>query len=46
MARDAGARFKFVPFKSGVDAALAVAGGHVLFTTENISETQALVEAK
>ena len=46
MERDAGARFKFVPFKSGVDAALAVAGGHVLFTTENISETQALVEAK
>ena len=46
MERDAGARFKFVAFKSGVDAALAVAGGHVLFTTENISETQALVEAK
>jgi putative tricarboxylic transport membrane protein len=46
MERDAGARFKFVTFKSGIAAALAVAGGHVVFTTENISETQALVEAK
>jgi putative tricarboxylic transport membrane protein len=44
--REAGARFKYVSFKSGTDAALAVVGGHVPFTTENVSETYALIEAK
>ncbi len=44
MERDLGAKFKSVIFKSGIDAALAVVGGHVLLTTENISETMPLVE--
>jgi len=44
--RDASAKFKSVTFKSGNDAALAVAGGHIQLTTENLSETLALVEAK
>lgn len=44
--RETGARFKFVSFKSGADAALAVLGGHVPFTTENLSEMYAQVEAK
>lgn len=44
MERDLGAKFKSVIFKSGMDAALAVVGGHVLLTTENISETMPLVE--
>jgi tripartite-type tricarboxylate transporter receptor subunit TctC len=46
MERDTGARFKYVSFKSGTEAALAVVGGHVPFTTENVSETAALVEGK
>lgn len=44
--RDTGAKFKFVPFKSGADAAMAVLGGHVPFTTENLSEMFPQVEAK
>lgn len=44
--REAGAKFKFVAFKSGADAALAVLGGHVPFTTENLSEMFPQVEAK
>src|SRR6185503_6254498 len=44
--RATGARFKFVAFKSGADAALAVLGGHVPFTTENLSEMFPQVEAK
>lgn len=41
-----GAKFKFVTFKGGGDAVLAVLGGHVHFTTENISEAFAAIEAK
>ena len=44
--RGAGARFKYVSFKSGTDAALAVVGGHVPFTTENVSEVYSLVDSK
>ncbi len=44
--RVTGAKFKFVAFKSGADAALAVLGGHVPFTTENLSEMYSQVEAK
>ena len=41
-----GAKFRFVSFKGGGDAVLAVLGGHVHFTTENISEAFASIEAK
>ena len=41
-----GAKFKFVTFKGGGDAVLAVLGGHVHFTTENISEAFGPIEAK
>ena len=41
-----GAKFKFVSFKGGGDAVLAVLGGHVHFTTENISEAFGPIEAK
>lgn len=44
--RETGAKFKFVSFKSGADGALAVLGGHVPFTTENLSEMYPQVEAK
>jgi putative tricarboxylic transport membrane protein len=44
--RETGAKFKFVPFKSGADAAMSVLGGHVPFTTENLSEMFPQVEAK
>jgi putative tricarboxylic transport membrane protein len=44
--RDTGAKFKYVSFKSGSEAAMAVVGGHVPFTTENLSEMFAHVEAK
>lgn len=44
--RETGTRFKFVSFKSGADAVLAVLGGHVPFTTENVSEAWAHIEAK
>ncbi len=44
--RETGAKFKFVSFKSGADAALSVLGGHVPFTTENLSEMYPQVEAK
>ena len=33
-----GVKFKFVAFKSGAEAALSVLGGHVPFTTENLSD--------
>ena len=46
MERETGAKYKFVSFKSGADAALAVVGGHVPFTTENLSEMYGHVEAK
>jgi len=39
-------KFKFVAFKSGAEAALSVLGGHVPFTTENLSEMYSQVEAK
>ncbi len=41
-----GAKFKFVTFKGGGEAILSVAGGHTHFTTENLSEGLALLEAK
>src|SRR5687767_11999107 len=41
-----GAKFKFVTFKGGGEAVLSVAGGHTHFTTENLSEGLAMVEAK
>jgi putative tricarboxylic transport membrane protein len=41
-----GAKFKFVTFKGGGEALLSVAGGHTHFTTENLSEGLALLEAK
>ena len=44
--RETGARFRFVPFKSGADAALAVLGNHVPFTTENLSEMFPQVETR
>jgi putative tricarboxylic transport membrane protein len=44
--RDTGAKFKYVAFKSGSEAAVAVVGGHIPFTTENLSEMFSHVEAK
>lgn len=44
--RDTGTKFKFVTFKAGSEAILSVLGGHVPFTTENVSEAWAHVEAK
>ena len=41
-----GAKFKFVAFKGGGDAVLSVLGGHTHFTTENVSEAFASIEAK
>jgi putative tricarboxylic transport membrane protein len=43
--RETGARFKFVTFKGGSEAILAVLGGHVEVTTENMSEMLQLVES-
>ena len=40
------AKFKFVTFKAGSEAVLSVLGGHVPFTTENVSEAWAHIEAK
>lgn len=44
--KETGARFKFVTFKAGSEAVVAVLGGHVPFTTENVSEAWAHIEAK
>ena len=44
--RETGAKFKYVSFKSGSEATLAVAGGHTSFTPENLSEMLGLVESK
>jgi putative tricarboxylic transport membrane protein len=44
--RETGARFKFVTFKAGSEAVLSVLGGHVPFTTENVSEAWGHIEAK
>ena len=46
MKRETGATFKYVSFKSGAEASLAVAGGHINFTPENLSEMLGLVETK
>ena len=45
MERTLGMRTKFVTFKSGGEAALAVLGGHVMFSPENPSEALALIES-
>ena len=44
--RETGTRFKFVTFKAGSEAVLSVLGGHVPFTTENVSEAWAHIQAK
>ena len=44
--KETGTRFKFVTFKAGSEAVLSVLGGHVPFTTENVSEAWAHIEAK
>jgi len=44
--RETRAKFKFVTFKAGSEAVLSVLGGHVPFTTENVSEAWAHIEAK
>lgn len=44
--RETGSRFKFVTFKAGSEAILSVLGGHVPFTTENVSEAWSHIEAK
>jgi len=44
--RETGTRFKFVTFKAGSEAVVAVLGGHVPFTTENVSEAWGHIEAK
>ena len=44
--RETGATFKYVSFKSGGDAVLAVLGGHVDITPENMSEMMPLVDSK
>lgn len=46
MERATGTRFRFVAFKSGGDAITQVLGGHVAFSTENVSEANPHVEAK
>lgn len=44
--QETGAKFKFVVFKGGTDAVIAVLGGHVTFAPENIPEMLPHVEAK
>ena len=44
--RATGAKFKFVTFKAGSEAILSVLGGHVPFSTENVSEAWAHIEVK
>ena len=44
--RETGAKFKYVAFKGGSEAVTAVAGGHVQFTAENLSEMMGHVESK
>jgi putative tricarboxylic transport membrane protein len=44
--KETGSRFKFVTFKAGSEAILSVLGGHVPFTTENVSEAWSHIEAK
>lgn len=45
MEKEAGAKFKLVVFKGGGEATTAVAGGHVSFTSENLSEMAGHVQA-
>lgn len=44
--KETGSRYKFVTFKAGSEAVTAVLGGHVPFTTENVSEAWGHIEAK
>lgn len=44
--RATGAKYKTVSFKGGSEAIMQVMGGHVHFTTENISEAIAAVESR
>ena len=44
--QETGARFKVVSMKGGADALIAVMGGHTHFSTENVSEGMAALEAK
>lgn len=44
--RATGTKFKTVSFKGGSEAIMQVMGGHVHFTTENISEAVSAVESK
>jgi putative tricarboxylic transport membrane protein len=44
--RETGAKFKYVSFKGGADATVALLGNHVHMTTENVSEVYSAVEAK
>jgi len=46
MERESGTRYKSVTFKSGADALMQVMGGHVHFSTENISEGYGAVVGK
>ena len=44
--KQAGVRFNHVAFKGGSDAVTAVAGGHLPFAAENLSEMFGFIEAK
>ncbi len=44
--RETGAKFRFVVFKGGSDAAVALLGGHVHMVPENIPELMPHIEAK
>ncbi len=46
MEKEAGGRYKVVKNKGGGDAIMQVLGGHTHFSTENIAEGRASVEAK
>ena len=44
--QETGTKFKVVSMKGGADAIISVMGGHTHFSTENISEGMAALEAK
>jgi putative tricarboxylic transport membrane protein len=44
--QETGTRFKVVSMRGGADAIISVMGGHTHFSTENISEGMAALEAK
>jgi putative tricarboxylic transport membrane protein len=46
MEKETGGRYKVVTNKGGADAIMQVMGGHTHFSTENIAEGRAAVEAK